>query len=173
MLSDLAPWLLATIGAVVVLRSGFDLPQMQAHPGAPRPVSAPTTAPRRRHINGNQRRILTTHQGVRRKARHANSLHSAPRGRGRPVGRIQRRSRKTYLATRTGPCMFHVKPGRIALHAILTIDLKRPPQGSGYQGGRNDRSQPRLADKPGRCGPMVTTRPVVSRETLRSSAASS
>ena len=66
--------------------------------------------------------------------------------------------------------MFHVKPGRIALHTILTIDLKHPPQGSGYQGGRNDRSQPRLADKPGRCGPMVTTRPVVSRETLRSSA---
>lgn len=66
--------------------------------------------------------------------------------------------------------MFHMKPGRIALHAILTIDLKRPPQGSGHQGARNDRNQPRPADKPGRCGPTAPTRPVVSRETLRSSA---
>ena len=39
-----APWLLATIGAVVVLRSGFDLPQMQAHPGAPRPDEAAMAA---------------------------------------------------------------------------------------------------------------------------------
>lgn len=67
--------------------------------------------------------------------------------------------------------MFHVKPGRIALHAILTIDLKCPPQGSGYQGGRNGRNQPRPADKPSRCGPTAPTRPVVSRETLRSYAA--